>query len=96
MRDMFKYKIKIRPASEEDNPRECLLEDINLNDFEIRLNAMMADIQNTSGIVNLTRVGHEMLISTFFDRETLKNKLNPLFSRDLCHIRFVDLEEVPV
>lgn len=34
---MLKYKIKIRPASEEDIPRECLLEEINLNNFEIRL-----------------------------------------------------------
>ncbi len=50
---MFKYRIKIRPTSEEENPRECLLEEVNTDNFEIRLNAMVEDIRNTPGIMML-------------------------------------------
>ena len=93
---MFKYRIKIRPASDEENPRECLLEEVSLDNYEIRLNAMMADIRNTPGIMSLIRIEHEIIISTNFDVASIKGKLKPFFSRDHCHIRFVELEEVTV
>lgn len=93
---MFKYRIKIRLASEEENPHECLLEEVNQDNFEIRLNAMMADIREIHGITNLIRIENEMIVSTTFDVATIQSKFKPLFSRDFCHIRFIEMEEVSV
>jgi hypothetical protein len=93
---MLKYRIKIRPPSKEESPRECLLEEVNSDNFEIRLNAMMADIRNIPGIISLIRIEYEIIISTNFDVATIKEKLKHLFSRDYCHIRFIELEEVSV
>lgn len=93
---MFRYKIKIRPASEEDSLRECLIEEVNPDNFEIRFDAMMVDIKNIPGIMSLIRIEDEMIISTNFDVASVKGKLKPFFSRDHCHIRFVELEDVSI
>lgn len=93
---MFKYRIKIRPVGKEEKPRECLLEEINADGFEIRLDTMMTDMRNIPEIVSLSRVEHEISISTTFDVNVIKFKLKPLFSREYCYIRFIELEEVSV
>lgn len=93
---MFKYRIKVRPASEEENSRECLLEEVNSDNFQIRLNAMISDMRNIPGVTSLSLIGFEIIISTTFDVDTIKGKLKPLFSRDFCHIRFIELEDMRV
>lgn len=89
------YHIKIQSTIEGENPRECAFEDVTLENFEFRFDALMADIQNIPSVTSSTRNDHVIIVSTDLDIASIKDELKPFFARNFCHIRFVEIVEMP-
>lgn len=62
---MLKYKITIRPAKEDDDPVNCLLEEINEENFYLRLHSLLDDIRDMKEIVGADHCDNEIHIFSF-------------------------------
>jgi len=88
------YILEVRKFDETDANRECptVCED---DEFRMRLNALIEDIESISNVSSVTLEGQSISISTVMDKNDLKTSVKPLFSNHFCYLRFVSLKEKP-
>ena len=86
------YILEVRKFDETDANRECptVCED---DQFRMRLNALVEDIDSISSVSSVTLEGQSISINTLMDKNDLKTSVEPLFSNYFCYLRFVSLKE---
>lgn len=91
---MFEYKIHVRPLNQTDASKDCPFPIIDDYTHTLHLNALIEDIANLPDITSARSSDGNILInSTLLDSE-LKNKMQHLFSREFCYVKFTKIENM--
>ena len=92
----MKFKISVRQLSSNDASKDCPFPDIDDDLYDLHLKTLVDDICNLPDVINAFISNNEITIESILDKQTLKNSIKQIFSREFCYVRFIDIEEIPI
>lgn len=90
----MKYVINVRPLSLADASRDCNFPDTNLDNYQAHLDALVEDTRSLSVVRSIEKIENSLKIDSELNEYDLLLSMKPFFSREFCHVRFVNLEKI--
>lgn len=87
----MRYKISVRPLSNDDASKDCIFPDIDNDIYDMHLNALVEDIGNLPKITCAFILNGEITIESSLDKKSLEDSMKQIFIREFCYIRFVNI-----
>ncbi len=89
---MLQYKIHVRPLAQADVSKDCPFPIIDDHTYAVHLGALIEDIASLPEIKSTPSSDGNILIYSVLNERELKNRMEHLFSREFCHVKFVSIE----
>lgn len=92
------YILKTKPLNNNDSSKQCPHPELNHENYEIYLNALITDISSIPSTSIKLTTDNEIHIESLLPKEEILSILKPFFSENFCHIRYVEIipsNEIP-
>lgn len=91
---MGKYKVTVRPLQDQDSSGDCHFPETDADTYLVHLRALVDDIKNILGVADAWLSDNDVLIESDLEISALKQSMKGLFSREICYVRYLSMEQV--